>query len=395
MTNREALRFYLDAMRPHRRLLMVGLAMAMVEALLLTPIPKIVGYIVDRVAHADFLWLRAYLGGIIGGLVAFLCIFVPLVYFRGMALGKVTNRIFFDLRVRMWRHIQGLSADYFAGRQTGDLTSRLVADVQTVSTMAVFFTRRIAWDVCTLVPVLAMMFATSWPLALFILLYASIQLYAIRHVMRLLGPQSRRVADKVGEISAEATEKLGGMAFVRAYAREDLVAERFEALNHDHLSLRDRLLHDSVLGRALIHGPDTAKDLITALFGLALAKYDLVTPGDIVAILLFSPMVTHPLGRLSEMMTEWAQALGAVGRITDVFAAPPTVSDKPGAVDLARVRGEVVLDAVAFAYPALNGAESEPPSAHATRPERRRLYGRIPRPGAGNIHGRVAGRGRN
>ena len=350
---RGALAFYLDAVRPQRRLLALGLTLTVFESLLLTPIPKVIGYIVDRVSQADYGWFDRNLVWLIAGVVGYLAVFMPLVYFRPVTLGKVANRLFFQLRIRMWRQLQGLSADFFARRQTGDLATRLVTDIQTVSNMAVWVLQRIVWDTCTLVPAVVMMFLTSWPLALFVVVHAIIQLLALRRLMRILGRQSRDIANKLGQISAQATEKLSGMSLVRAFAREETVAQQFEELNREHLSLSDRLLHDSMLGRTLIHGPDTVKDVLIAVIGLWLAKYQLVTAGDVVAILLFSPMVTSPLNRVSDILTQWAQALGAVDRIREVFEATPTIKDKAGAVTLSRGNGHVVFRNVQLTYPAL------------------------------------------
>jgi ABC-type multidrug transport system fused ATPase/permease subunit len=364
MTDREALHFYVEAIRPQRRLLTIGLLLAMAESLLLTPIPKMIGYLVDRVTKADLTWLENHLVLIVAAVVGYLALFVPLVYFRGVTLGRVSNRIFFDLRVRMWRHIQGLSADFFTRRRAGDLTARLVADIQTVSSVAVLLLQRLVWDVCTLVPAVIMMVTTCWPLASFVMLHAVIQVCAIRRMMKPLGQQSRAIANKLGEISAEATEKIGGMTLVRAFGREDEVAEKFESLNREHLSLTDKLLRYSLLGRALIHGPDTTKDVVTVIIGLVLAKYGLATAGDIVAILLFSPMITAPLARLSDAMTQWAQAIGAITRINEVFAAVPTVQDRPNAIELSNGSGHVVFRGVHFHYPPLEEKGEKRPTIH-------------------------------
>lgn len=357
MTGKQALAFYVDALRPQRNLLIVGLSLVGIEALMLTPIPKAVGYIVDQVHKNNFVWMEQHLPHILLAMLGYLLVFMPLAYCRSVYLGRVSMRVFFTLRVRLWKHLQGLSAEFFSRSQTGDLTSRIVSDIQTASTTIVGVLQRILWDIFTLIPVLFMMFYTNWQLSLFVVTHAGIQLYFIRRMLPKIRAQSKAIANKLGEISTEATEKLEGMTLVRAFAREDEVIQRFENLNRDHLTLSDRLLRYSTRRQIMIKTPgDLFLNVLIALFGMFLARRGFITAGDIVAIILYAPMVSSPLSRLADAMTQWAQAIGSISRINEVFSSFPSVVETPDAVVLPRGEGRVSIRDIHFTYPPMASA---------------------------------------
>jgi subfamily B ATP-binding cassette protein MsbA len=354
MKNSEAFKFYLDALKPQRKLLALGLGLTAIESMMLTPIPKLVGLVVDKATDSDFEWVDRNWKWILWGILAFLIVFEPLVYARSVAMGRVSIRVFFTLRVRLWRHLQGLCAHFYAKNRTGDLTSRIVADIQNSSSTVMTVMSRLVWDLMTLIPVLAMMLWTSWQLSLFVVTWAVVQLYFVRRTMGPLQKHSRAIANKLGEISSEATEKLDGHTLVRAFAKEEDVSKRFEGLNRDHMSLSDRMLRYSTLRHVLISAPNIFQNALIALMGAFLARKGVVSAGDIVAVILFAPMVSGPLTNLMNVMTQWSQAMGSIGRINEVFNSFPTVADKPDAHELPRGPGRVTFRDITFTYPTLS-----------------------------------------
>jgi len=354
MTNKEAIAFYMDALRPQRKLLIAGMILFGCEAILLAPIPKAVGFIVDHINKEDFNWLSQNLVKILLGIAGYLAVFMPMAYIRTVWLGRAGMRVFFSLRVQLWRHLQGLSADFFSRSHTGDLTSRVVSDIQTASSTVIGVMQRIVWDLCTLIPVLGLMFYTNWQLTLFVVVHSLYNLYFIRRMLPKIHSQSKAIANKLGEISGEATEKLEGVTLVRAFAREDDVIEKFEDLNRDHLKLSDRLLRYSTRRQIMIKTPgDLFLNVVIALLGMFLARRGLISSGDIIAVILYAPMVSGPISRLADAMTQWAQAIGSITRINEIFNSFPSVVEKPDAFALPHAKGRIEFRDVHFTYPAL------------------------------------------
>jgi len=205
-----------------------------------------------------------------------------------------------------------------------------------------------------------MMFFTNWQLSLFVVVHAGVQLHFIRRMLPKVRAQSKAIANKLGEISTEATEKLEGVTLVRAFAREDEVIQRFEDLNRDHLTLSDRLLRYSTRRQIMIKTPgDLFLNVLIALFGMLLARRGFITAGDIVAIILYAPMVSAPLSRLADAMTQWAQAVGSISRINEIFNSFPSVVEKADAGVLPRGAGRISIRDIHFTYPPLTG-DSQP-----------------------------------
>jgi ABC-type multidrug transport system fused ATPase/permease subunit len=186
-----------------------------------------------------------------------------------------------------------------------------------------------------------------------ILIYTLIQICLIRRIMPEIKRRSKQVSDKLGEISSDATEKINGVELVRSFAEEKQVREYFERLNFDYLELSVDLQKYSLRRTIPILGlNDMFFPIALVIISFPLVKAGHMTVGNVVSVMFFLPMVSGPLFRFSDILTQWAQAMGAFRRVTEVFTTLPSVKDKPKAIQLQRPQGRVRFEDVHFSYPA-------------------------------------------
>jgi ATP-binding cassette subfamily B protein len=248
--------------------------------------------------------------------------------------------------------MQGLSADFYTRNRSGDLTARLVNDIQSASSAIVQIASRVAFDFFMFVPALACMIYVSPLMAGIILVYTMVQVFFLHRMMPEIMRRSKQVSDKLGEISSEATEKINGMELVRSFAEEKRVREYFERLNLDYLYLSLDLQKYSLKRTIPILGlNDYFFPFFLVFVSFPLVKSGHMTVGGVVSVLFFLPMVSGPLFRFSEVLAQWALAMGAFRRVTEVFATLPSVKDRPDAVSLLNPNGLVRFEDVHFSYP--------------------------------------------
>ena len=362
MKNKESLRFYTDLLRPQRSLLFFAILFACIKAAIESPLPRVAGILIDHLKPEGHGWFEENTSLIILGLLGYLLVYLPVTYARGYFPRLVACRVFFSLRTRLFRHLQGLSADFYLKNRTGDLTSRLINDIVTSSTTVVNILTRVAFDSFLVIPSLYFMFSISWHLTSVLLVYATVQFLAMRRVVPHVKEQSRQVSKKLGEISSDATEKLGGIDLIRSSAREEKVDRDFANLNQDHLYLSLKLMRFSLFWTTLIHGVgDKIPTIVLILLGYFSVKSGISTTGDVVAIVLYAPFILGPVNRSVQALAQWAQAMGAMSRIHDIFTTMPSIQDKPDAIALESPRGAVEFRNVTFSYPRQDKQEKAEP----------------------------------
>jgi subfamily B ATP-binding cassette protein MsbA len=352
------MRLYVALLAPQRKLIVFALIFAVAKSVLESPLPKVIGFLVDKLAQSDLAWFERSWSWAIAATVAYMALYAPVLYWRSACVSLVAFKAFFTLRTQLFDHIQGLSADFFVRKKTGDLNARLINDIQTVSSTVVSLLTRIAFDVFMIVPSLYFMLTTSWVMTVMVLGFGAAQVAWAAWMTPEIRRRSRLISEKLGEISSEATEKLDGNALVRAVAEEEQVAERFRALNKEHLSLNIGLLRYTMLRYVFIETPYFVFPVFMIFVGFLLARAGKVTPGDVVAMVLYTPLVTGAMQRFTEAMTQWSQAMGSMERIQEIFNLLPSVREKPGALPLTRARGHIRFERVCFHYPGLTGVDA-------------------------------------
>jgi subfamily B ATP-binding cassette protein MsbA len=310
------------------------------------------GYFVDLLHRGEHSWIFLHAHWVLPLLGLYAVLYLQVTYFRSLYPTKVSLQAFFSLRIRLFQHMQGLSADFYTRNRSGDLTARLVNDIQSASSAIVQIASRVAFDFFMFVPALACMIYVSPLVTGIILFYTVVQIFLLHRMMPEIVRRSKQVSDKLGEISSDATEKINGMELVRSFAEEKRVREYFERLNLDYLYLSLDLQKYSLKRTIPILGlNDYFFPFFLVFISFPLVKSGHMTVGGVVSVLFFLPMVSGPLFRFSEVLVQWAQAMGAFRRVTEVFTTLPSVKDKPDAFPLLNPKGIVRFEDVHFSYP--------------------------------------------
>lgn len=276
----------------------------------------------------------------------------------------VTNRylsatigegLIYDLRVKLYDHVQRMPVAFFTRTRTGSLLSRLNNDVVGAQATVTTSTNLIS-DVLTLGTTLAAMIALSPQVTL--LAFAVVPLFVLldRYVGRRLVKLSRRRMETNADMTATMQERfnVSGALLVKLFGRHEEEVRRFAS---DAAEVRDAGISQSLATRIYF-----ATLALTASLGTALVYWlggrsvidGGLTIGTLTALAAYVARLYEPLTSIASARVDLLTALVSFERCFEVLDAPTGTQDAPGAKPLKDVRGHVELRDISFRYPAPN-----------------------------------------
>lgn len=352
MTN---FRRFLRFLKPYKwQMALVLLLMFTVTGLSLT-IPRLMGYIWDRMwafydrkldPDVGVRFLVAVCLGLLGIRLA-----IALVsYVRAITLIRMGQRILFDIRQKLYRHLQRLSMRFYESQRTGWIMARVLWDVDRVSGLMQGQLLDIISQALTLVAVVAYLLYLNWHLALIGIMV--LPLYALNFSLfrKRIRQTSREVSDKYADIYGTLHEQISGVKVVKAFSRERHETKKLIRELREYLGLNVRLGRTSSLMH-IIAGLLTGGGTILLLwFGGRDILSQRMTPGDLIAFIGYLGMLYSPILMLLRVTDVITQVMAAIDRIFITFDTAPDVVEKKDAISLPPIAGRVEFQDVSFAY---------------------------------------------
>ncbi len=286
-------------------------------------------------------------------------------YVQTYLVGWVGQRVLQDLRIQLFAHLQTLSVGFYSRRQAGVLISRLTNDVQALDQLVSDGVVTLFGSTLTLLGTAVILLVLDLELAL--LTFLVFPLLALGSLaFRIVSANAYRATrEKVAAITAYLQETLSGIRVVRTFAQEPRHLERFDELNEDNYEANMKTVH---LNAAYFPAVELLSAVATAgilVYGGMQAIDGEVTIGVLVAFVAALNNFFDPIQSLSQFYTTYQAGMAALDKIFELLDEEPELSDKPDAVELGRIRGEIDFDDVTFAYgegaPALSDVEMHVP----------------------------------
>jgi len=266
---------------------------------------------------------------------------------QSIAIMHVERQIRDDLYARLQR----LPVEFHDRWQTGQLLSRATTDLGTIRRFLGFGAIYFVVDALQYSAVMALLFATYVPLGAVALATTLPVIWLAKRFGAGYSRISRRVQDQQGDLATITEEAASGMRVVKAFGRGPLMQDRFGSSAR---TLRGSAL-ELVRLRARFWGwltlvPNVTMGAAVLIGGIAVAHGSL-TVGALVAFTTLLVLLQFPIIDLGWILSMAQQAGTAADRVYEIFDAPLSVADRPGAADLAESRGRLAFEHVAFAFP--------------------------------------------
>lgn len=339
--------------KPHAGMAILGGLLSLVSTAVTLVPPYLTMPLVDKVLiprqsgeAVPFSMIWWYLAGLTGAaLAAWL-----LSWAQAWTLAWVSERVAADLRVRTYSHMQSLSIDFFSGKRTGDLMSRVGSDTDRINTFLsvnlIDFSSNVLLVLLTagvliwINPLLALVTLAPFPLVVWLV-------YSVRSRLRR-GFIRANVA--WSDMTSTLADTIPGIRVVKAFAQESREIDRFRTANDRVLEANDRVNIVWSFFGPLISLFSEAGLLVVWGAGAWLVFSGTVTVGALTAFLAYIARFYGRIESMIRMVPATQRAAASAHRIFELLDCKPTVAESPRPINPGRVQGRIELSGVHFRY---------------------------------------------
>lgn len=345
-TSRVVLRL-VKYLRPYWKMVLVAFVFTLINAVSQGTGPFLIGKAIDGfISQGDKVGLSQTMVLLIVVYLAGMLAMRFQVYYMSSAGQNVLS----DLRAQVIEKVELLSLQFVERKESGDLMSRLVNDIDAINS---FFSQGLAQSigaVFALTGIVIAMFALNWMLSLAVLMIVPLMVLATNIFARFARRAFRKTRTTIGDVSAGLQEELGGVRETQAFSRGDMNIQRFMERNRAN---RDANVSANAITSAFAPAMEVLSAIDTAIvagFGGFLAVQGVISVGTVVAFLQYVQNFFRPIQTVSSMWTIAQSAFAAAERVFELLDTPLDIMDPVDKKVMPRIDGSVILDEVSFGY---------------------------------------------
>jgi ATP-binding cassette subfamily B protein len=342
------MRRLLEYLRPYWRQVVVALVTIVIGGVASLMQPYLIKVAIDRYIAAHRL---VGLDGLAAMYLTVLVVSFGAEYLQTWTMQMTGQRIMYDLRMAIYRHLQRLDLRYYDRNPVGRLMTRVTSDVDVLNDLFTAGVVTIFGDVFTLVGIMAMMLWMNWRLALVTFSVLPIIFFVTQWFRRNVRDSYRVVRGWIARINAFLQENITGMSTVQLFRRESLNYARFDDIDRKHRDANiDSIFYYAVFYPA-VEAVSTLASALIIWYGGGSVMSGTLTLGALVAFLQYSQRFFRPISDMSEKFNVLQSAMASSERIFKLLDEPVAI-DSPAAP--ARrptpAAGHIVFEDVWFAY---------------------------------------------
>ncbi|MBN1484199.1 MAG: ABC transporter ATP-binding protein [Chloroflexia bacterium] len=333
--------------RPYRRMYIGAIILMVLRSLLSAAGPGIVGLAIDEGIREGSLsvlrfWALLFIGAAL----------LEWLFNRGrvMLLAFVGTRIVADIRSHLYQHLHRLTLHFYNNYSVGRLMSRLISDVQALEGFLTWSITGVFRAVFTLVGIVGTMLLLNWRLALVSFAVLPLMVALTRYWSGRVRQTYRATRQRISLLNGYLNESVSGIRVTKSFTRERYNVEHFDDLNQSYFEANVRA---TLLSSLYLPGIDVLSYVAMALVvgvGGWLVMGDALTPGTLVAFVLYVERFFEPIRELADRYNSFQSAMAASERLFALLDSEPELQDAPDAYDLGPIQGEVEFQDVCFGY---------------------------------------------
>ena len=341
--------------RPYRLRLGSGIASFGFARVFEAFVPFFLAAGIDKVAGGD----GEVTNQVLGIVAAVTARYVFVTYAR-YSVRSVGMRVAFDLRGALYNALQRQGSGFFSRHTIGDMMTRAVADISLVQRLISMGSILLIILVYASVVGFGFMLYYSPTLTLLLLPPLPFVYYYAKHASRQMGAASKDMQDRLSDLGAQVQENLSGIRTIQAMAQEDNEIARFARTNQAYADAFYRQARINSLMMAWMPSLAALCSIAIVGFGGYQVLNGDMTPGALVAFLMYVNMVVQPFRVAGFMVNLFQRAAVASDRLFEVLSLDPEIEDRPKAGVPALIRGDLAFRDLSFRYgdslpPALDG----------------------------------------
>ncbi|CAN5793762.1 ABC transporter ATP-binding protein [soil metagenome] len=350
------LRRFIRLLKPYKWLTAATIFLMAITALGDLALPYLFGLAIDVVNPDEdrVLFGRTDLDALnlLGGIFVVVIILRLFTYNRQLYFtSMIGQKLVFDLRSMMFKHIQRLGIRYVDTRGVGRVMSRLQNDVSVIDMLFTEGLIRVATDLILLVGIIILMLITNWQLALVTFAVMPLMVGVMIIWRRYAVEVYREVQRRISMVNGNLAESINGIRVIQSFAHEKESINEFDRLNDANLDANVRAAKlSAVLFPTVMFVEALATALVIYFGGRFLLGGGSFTIGELFIFVAYIQRFYEPIRELAMRYNMAQRAMAAGERIFEVMDAEVEIQDKPGATDLPQITGRVDFNNVRFGY---------------------------------------------
>ena len=263
---------------------------------------------------------------------------------------RITYQVVKDIRTRAFDHLEILPLRYIDSHPSGDVISRIIADIDQFSEGLLMGFTQLFTGVITILGTLGFMFVINYRIAVVVVFVTPVSLVVASEIAKRTYFMFRKQSETRGELTSLVDEMLGNQKIVQAFGHEDEAQQQFEEINE---RLRGYSLRATFFSS--ITNPCTrfVNSMVYASVGVAgalAAVRGLLSVGQLSIFLSYANQYTKPFNEISGVVTELQNALASAARVFELIDEEPLAPEPADAAELQKADGSVAMDHVYFSY---------------------------------------------
>lgn len=345
---------YLEFVKPYKWLIFGTIIIGILKFGIPLLIPLLIKFVIDDVINnvaltVDDKLMRLFVAMLIAAFI-FIIVRPPIEFLRQYMAQWTSNKILYDIRKKLYDHLQALSAKFYANNKAGEVISRVINDVEQTKDFIMTGLMNIWLDCITIIIALSVMFFLDVQLtfaAIVILPFYVLTVYFFFGRLRAL---TRQRSQKLAEAQGFLHERVNGMTVIKSFAIEDNEAKNFDHRNKNFLNKAFQHTRWNAYSFSAINTVTDIGPLIVIGYGAYLAITGSVTVGTLAAFVSYLEQLYGPLRRLVSSFTTLTQSFASMDRVFQLFDEPYDIKNTDYAKPIAIKEGHIEIENVSFRY---------------------------------------------
>jgi ATP-binding cassette subfamily B protein len=333
--------------KPHKKLFMLDMACAFLIAIIDLAFPAITRYSLYELLPVSA--YKIFITVMVIMLIAYTlrAFFNYIITYYGHSFGVLVEA---DIRSDLFKHMQELSYGYFDKNRTGQLMSRLTADLFDITELAHHGPEDVFISALTIIGSLGILFAIQWKLALVISIILPIFLLVVWYRRSEMSKASLEVKEKTASINVNIESGLSGMKTAKAFANENSEFDKFSESNDEFKTSKTKFYKTMGHFNATMEFFLCILPATVILVGGILIMKGEMNQIDLITFSLYIATFITPIRKLSNFAELFAKGGAGLVRFVDMMRTETEMKDDPNAIELGRVKGELDIEDVSFSY---------------------------------------------
>ncbi|BCN88803.1 SAV1866 family putative multidrug efflux ABC transporter [Staphylococcus argenteus] len=345
---------YLQFVKPYKYRIIATIIVGIIKFGIPMLIPLLIKYAIDGVINNQALSTneKVHHLTIAIGIALFIFVIVrpPIEFVRQYLAQWTSNKILYDIRKKLYDHLQALSARFYANNQVGQVISRVINDVEQTKDFILTGLMNIWLDCITIIIALSIMFFLDVKLTIAALIIFPFYILTVYVFFGRLRKLTRKRSQALAEVQGFLHERVQGISVVKSFAIEDNEAKNFDKKNTNFLTRALQHTRWNAYSFAAINTVTDIGPIIVIGVGAYLAISGSITVGTLAAFVGYLELLFGPLRRLVASFTTLTQSFASMDRVFQLIDEDYDIKNGIGAQPIEIKQGRIDIDHVSFQY---------------------------------------------